>query len=203
MRALTCLLFGLLLQPRITAVPQAERAVSDQDFTVFREVLRAGLIPQADVGDPLSNRTDMPVPPVVSRTLRICAAGESEDDVTCIPTGALSSIIPNVRTEEVASFKNRNGKSRVIPQGKVITVNLDQVFGDDQTWTGVWSHSPVRRLPECAHFSTPTHADGEAAVYVNRVWNGRVYGWYVRLRGNATSWRISSKKLVWRSHPGA
>jgi hypothetical protein len=199
---LSCLLFLLLLQPRITALPQSERAVSDQDVAVFREVLRAGLIPPPDVGDPPSDRTDMPVRPVVSRTLRICAASDSSDDVMCIPTGALSAILADVGSRDMESFKNGTGMSRAIPQEKILAINFDQIFGNDHTWTAVWSRSPVRPLPECAQFSTPSYSDREAAVYVNRVWKGRVYGWYVRLHANAAGGVVSSKKLIWRSHPG-
>jgi hypothetical protein len=203
MRAWTGVLLTLLLQSSAPVGGQTESAVSDQDVAVFREVLRGGLIPPPDIGEPLAIRTDAPLPPVLSRTLRICASSEQSDDVTCIPALALRTISAHASPRAITALKDRNSVSRTIAPDAIFSVDSNQVFGEYRTWSSILHSSTGKALTGCAHFSMPAYVDDEAAVYVNRLWQGRAYGWYVRLRGRGKTWRILNKTLVWRSHPGA
>lgn len=201
MRVFSLLLLMLFSHPQGRAVGPPVAGVSGQDLAIFGAVLRAGLIPPPDIGGPLTITIDMPSPPVVSRTLRVCAPGDPQDEVLCIPAGALYSITLNVSLQDVTLLKEQNAEGRLIPPDAILTVSPDQCVG-----AATWSSATSRRskvLSDCACFSTPWYRSGEAGVYVNRVWKGNVHGWYVRLRGRGTAWRILSRKEVWRLYPGA
>jgi hypothetical protein len=186
--------------------------VSDRDVAVFRAVIRAGLIPEPTVGDSRVNlpgvsvesRTDVPAPAVVSQTLRLCR--EPGRDVRCVPEGAMHSIQVNAVADaaEIEELTDANALARSVPADLILTVPYDHVFRGARSWSDVWpSWRNDRKVPECVQFTTPAYISGAAVVYAQRIWNGRVYGWFVRLAADGSQWRVETKRIVWASHPSA
>jgi hypothetical protein len=186
--------------------------VAEGDVAVFRAVVRAGLIPEVAVGDAhvglpgrtVESRTDVPAPAVVSPTLRVCPA--PNDDVGCVPESSMYSIRVNgvARVEELDALIAASTRPRTVPAHLILTVPHDRVFRGVRSWSDVWSSSPSGgKLPECVQFTAPAYTNGAVVIYAQRIWNGRVYGWFVRLRADGGQWRVDRKTIVWASHPGA
>jgi hypothetical protein len=98
---------------------------------------------------------------------------------------------------------NANSLSRTVPANLILTIPPDQVFRGARTWNEVWSLLDRHKSPECVQFTVPVYINGFAVVYAQRLWNGRGYGWLVRLKPDGREWRVITKTAVWASHPTA
>ena len=187
--------------PSALAHQRGDARVSDRDVRVFHAVVRSGLIPAPEPGDPVEARTDVPAPLVVSQTLRFCSPPHNE--VGCVP----ELLVVNVRRNNLApagefeALMKANTGPRMVPGDLIRSIPHEQVFGSALSWDDVWSWGDGRKVPECVQFTAPAYGNGDALVYAQRLWKGRGYGWLVRLATDGSSWRVVTKTLVWRSHP--
>lgn len=203
-------LLGISLANESVQLPPSHAQVTERDVAVFRAVIRAGLIPDPGTGDARVNlpgvtaesRTDIPAPAVVSQTLRFCR--EPDRDIRCVPKGAMYSIQVNAiaHAAEVEALTDANPVGRTVPAHLILTVAYDHVFRGSTSWSEWLVRRDARKVPECVQFTVPAYTNGTAVLYGHRIWNGRAYGWFVRLAADGNRWRVVTKKVVWTTHPG-
>jgi hypothetical protein len=106
---------------------------------------------------------------------------------------------------EIDELTDANAIARTVPADLILTVPYDRVFGDARSWSDVWPtwRNDDRKVPECVQFTVPAYIHGAAVVYAQRIWQGRVYGWFVRLAADGSQWHVETKRIVWASHPSA
>jgi hypothetical protein len=200
---------GILLALGSLQSARRDAQITDRDIAVFREVVRAGLIPEADVGDrrvglpgnPVESTPGVAALAVVSQTLRLCRT--DGDDVACVPAAALYSMRVKglAQAKEIDELTVANPVSLKIPAQRILTIPYDHVFRNARSWSDVWSFDNQSNIPECVQVTAPVYGEGNAIVYVQRLWKGRGYGWLVRLKAVEDQWRVVTTKQVWASHP--
>jgi hypothetical protein len=196
------LLLGISLPAGPMQAARLKAQLTERDVTVFRAVIRAGLIPDPDITEPVFGSASLP-PPVVSQTLRICK--QLDGELGCVPVPPQMWTRPNAFTDaELEELTKVNAIARTVPPNLIVTVPFDRVFHGARTWGDLRTWVDHSKIPAFVQFTAPAYIDGMAVVYVQRVCDWpRTCGWFVRLKADGTQWRVVTKKLVWLSHPMA